>query len=67
MKTLDKFEMSIIRFALFATLALASVSGLAAAAFACPKGTHPVCTYNPADGRSHCHCVSEVDGVCKFN
>jgi hypothetical protein len=37
-----------------------------AVAMACPKGTHPVCTYDPAVGHSVCHCVSETGGTCQF-
>ena len=29
----------------------------ATVAYACPAGTHPVCTYDPLVGRSVCHCV----------
>ena len=45
---------------------LAAVLLFVTVAMACPKGTHPVCTYDPSKGRSVCHCVSEVNGTCEF-
>ena len=29
---------------------------ISSAAYACPSGTHPVCTYD-GSGKSVCHCV----------
>ncbi len=39
--------------ALLATILLAT----SVIAQACPAGTHPVCVYDPYQGRSVCHCV----------
>jgi hypothetical protein len=48
------------------TAAVAFLIFISTVAMACPKGTHPVCTYDPSQGRSVCHCVSEVNGTCEF-
>ena len=44
---MKSFLIAVIAFASFLT---------ASVAFACPLGTHPVCTYD-GTGQSHCHCV----------
>ncbi len=46
----------IVLFALFALFVSVAV--------ACPKGQHPVCSYDPAKGRSVCHCVSGEVAAC---
>jgi hypothetical protein len=58
MKTL---KMGIIRFAIGMTAVMVLAGGLA---MACPKGTHPVCQYDPAKGKSVCHCVPSEQDAC---
>ena len=60
MNQVDKFEMGIVRFAIGFVLSGILLTGLAISAVACPKGTHPVCTYDPVEHRSHCVCVPGV-------
>jgi hypothetical protein len=51
---MQTLKMGVIRFAL-GVLAVTVLAG--SLAMACPKGKHPVCHYDPAKGKSVCHCV----------
>jgi len=55
-------EMGIIRYALGVIVVVALAAGLA---MACPKGTHPVCQYDPSKGKSVCHCVASERDDCQ--
>jgi hypothetical protein len=58
---MEKLKHDVIRFAI-GMMAVVLVAG--GIAMACPKGTHPVCHYDPNKGKSVCHCVASEQEAC---